>query len=75
MWDLISYCGDLFLLLITREGRGACPRSHRRRGYIVPPASLDLEGGSVEEVAKSGCDRDSIRLRVRWHCDGLRVCL
>lgn len=42
---------------------------------IVPPASLVLVGGRVEEVAESGCDRDSLRLRVRWNCDGLRACL
>lgn len=46
---------------------GACPRPPQGKvantaTLKVPPASLDLVGVRTEEVAESGCERDSLGL-------------
>lgn len=72
LWGLFSshYQGGEGSLSLLPQEKGA-----HTTILLVPSASLDLVGGCVEEVAESRCDRNSLRLRVRWHCDGLRVCL
>lgn len=70
--------GSHQMVLITlKPGRGgepvpAAPPPRPVKGaratILTPiPASLDL--AAVDEVAESGCDRDSLRLRVRQHHD------
>lgn len=62
---LLSYWEDFFLLITLQPGReGEFVPVPQGKGahttiLIIPPSSLDLMGGCMEEMVESGCDRES----------------
>lgn len=69
MWEHLNHCGDCFLLIALKLGRGEEPVPAQGLGgghttiLRIPPASLDLVGGYMEKVAESECDRDGLKPR------------